>query len=80
VIGVDRRPRVVPRRLRTAPLLGGSRLRTRRETRDLELDLAPVARRQLRGLGFKRLSRDGAHASRLLLPREAVGGNDDFEE
>ena len=59
VVGVDRRPRVVARRLLAAALLGVTRLHRRAEAGDLERDLAPVLGLQLAAVGVQRLAGDG---------------------
>jgi hypothetical protein len=71
VVRVDERPRIVAGRLSAAPLLGPPGFRWRRETRNPDLDLAPIARRQFSGLGIERLTGDRAHGLRVLLGVEA---------
>jgi hypothetical protein len=67
VMGVDGRPGIIARRLGAAPLLGTPGLRWRREPRNLDLEFAPVARREFWGLGVERLTWDRAHGPSLLL-------------
>jgi len=57
--------RIVARRLLRATFLGLKRLDARRQTRHLEVDLAPVLRRELKRLRSQWLSRNGAHGERL---------------
>ena len=63
VVGVDEWPRVSAGRLRAAPLLGLPRFRWRRETRNLDLELAPVACGQFFGLRIEWLTGDRAHGT-----------------
>src|SRR3954453_8095120 len=74
VVGVDERPGVVTRGFGAAPLLRPQRLRRRRETRNLELELAPIARRKFLWLGIEWLTGNRAHRSRLLpIPKRVSG-------
>ena len=56
MIRVDRRARIVTRRLGASALLGGSWLRPRGKAGNLQLELAPVARLELEGRGLERLA------------------------
>ena len=66
-MGVDGRPGIVARRLGATPLLGTPGLRWRREPGNLDLELAPVARREFLRLGVERLTGDRAHGKSLPL-------------
>ena len=66
VIRVDRRARIVTRRLGTSALLGCPWLCPQCKPGDLELELAPVTRRELGGLGLKWLAGNRAHRASLL--------------
>jgi hypothetical protein len=68
VIRVDRRGRIVIRRLGSSALLGGLRLWRRCKTGDLELELAPVTRGELRGPGIEWLAGNRTHGASLLQP------------
>jgi len=63
VVGVDEWPRVLAGRLGAAPLLGLPRFGWRRETRNLDPELAPVACGQFFGLRIEWLTRDRAHGT-----------------
>jgi hypothetical protein len=76
VVGVDERSGIVTGRFRAAPLLRPQRLGGRREPRNLELELAPIARRKFARLGIKWLTGNRAHGSRLLACRSSYGGHD----
>ena len=63
VVGVDEWPRVIAGRLRAAPLLGPPRFRWRRETRNLDPELAPIACGQFFGLRIEWLTGNRAHGT-----------------
>ena len=68
VVRVDARPRIVAGWFGGTPLLGPHRLRRPWETTwNPDLDLPPIANRQLRRLRVERLTGDRTHAARLLL-------------
>src|SRR3954454_19744550 len=71
---VDRRARVLPRRLVACALLRRPGLQARLQARHLELELAAVLRGELRTLGLERLSGDRAHGSSLLLAASCPDG------
>src|SRR5215213_7006298 len=71
---VDRRARIVTRRLGTSALLGGPWLWSWCKAGDLEPELAPVTRRELGRLGLKWLAGNRAHWASLLPAADRESG------